>query len=189
MTFLLVVLVAGVMAAAFFTYLPEHPLRGPLALSAAIAGFVVAVFFGGVVYRLPPHPGIQVGVVLCLVTLFVLPLVSMFVPGTVTYSRVGFTVYGAIPIPALDVVVYANGVLGFREKNRQITRVEVGDLVTEDVEVLIIGTGWYEDASVQDDARLFPGVEVIVVNTPSAFERFNEMRRNGRKVALLAHTT
>ncbi len=188
-TFVVVVLVSGLAAAAFLAHLPEHPLRAPLAASAAVAGFVVGVFLGGVVYRLPAHPVVQGVVVVVLVASLVLPAGSMFVPGTVTYSRVGLTVYGAIPVPALDITISANGVLGFRDKTLQISRVEVGELVTPDVEVVIIGTGWYEDASVQDDARLFHGVEVIVSNTPSAFDLFNEMRRNGRVVVLLAHTT
>ena len=103
----------------------------------------------GVVKDLLGRAG-QFIVPLLLIALVLAPPASMLWPGTITWATFGFTLYGAIPVPALDVIVNADGILWFREKTHLITLDEVVRITGDGsrVEVLVIGT---------DDGGIFRG--------------------------------
>lgn len=109
--------------------------------------------------------------------------------GRVIYSRFGFTLYGLVPVPALDVTVDSRGLLWFRVKSHLITLEEVSSLLDGDVRVVIIGIGWDSAARVEDGVRQLPNRDVRVLPTPEAFELFNRLSNEGEQVVLLAHTT
>ena len=110
-------------------------------------------------------------------------------PGGIRHARFGLTVLGAVPLPLIDFTVNARGIPGYRTKSHTITRAELEPLVTAGLEHLIIANGWHRVASVDADARAFPGVTVEILATPEAFARYNALRQQGKRVALLAHTT
>ena len=180
------VLVAGII----WAYLTEYGLQR-IALSVAIAlggtGAAVAAYY--LVVRYCKSRKCSLVVVFLLVVLLLAPTLSMFCPGKVTYSRFGLTVYGVIPVPSLDITVSPGGVLWFRDKSHFISVDEVELLLTSDVEVLVIGTGWHGAAKVDPAVQEIEGVEVHTLRTPAAFELFNEFVSKGKRVALIAHST
>jgi hypothetical protein len=128
-------------------------------------------------------------VILVLILLILIPILSMFYSGKVTYSRFGLTVYGAIPIPFLDITVDPNGLLWFRDKTHFISVNEVRSLLAPDTEALIIGTGWEGRVKVDPAIYELAGVKLHVLRTPEAFDLFNRYVSEGRTVVLLAHSS
>jgi len=105
--------------------------------------------------------------------------------GYVTYGRHGFTLIAACPVPGFDFRVSAGGVPWFRNKSHDIT-IEELKAAAEGADVVIIATGY-------DGQAKAPAVEmqipVEVLKTSEAFARYRELRRAGKRVALIAHTT
>lgn len=184
--FALSLLVAGIV----WAYLTEYGLQrivASVAIAAAGAGAAAATYL--LVVRYCKSRRCSLVVVSLLALLLLVPTLSMFYPGKVTYSRFGLTVYGAIPVPSLDIIVRPGGLLWFRDKSHFISIEEVEPLLSPDVEVLVIGTGWHGAARVDPAVQEFEGIEVHILQTPAAFELFNELVSSGRRVALIAHST
>ena len=175
------VLVAGIV----WAYLTEYGLQR-IAVSLAIA--VVGAGAAVVAYLLVVRYCRGKRCSLVIVSLLV-PTLSMLYPGKVTYSRFGLTVYGVIPVPSLDITVSPGGFLWFRDKSHFISAEEVEPLLSSDVEVLVIGTGWHGAVSVDPAVQEIDGIEVHILQTPAAFELFNELVSSGKRVALIAHST
>ncbi|MCP4283030.1 MAG: hypothetical protein GY792_01040, partial [Gammaproteobacteria bacterium] len=141
------------------------------------------------VTKLPDKRWVRIAVCSLFALSASVPLLSATVP-RITYSRFGFTVYGATPIPALDITVNRYGVLWFRPKTHQITRAELDALVTPGVDVVVVGVGWDSIAQLTDDAkRLGESIDLRVLATPKAFALYNQLKAEGRAVVLLAHST
>ena len=114
---------------------------------------------------------------------------STFWPGGITASRFGLTVVGACPIPAFDITIRANGTVGLRRKTHRITAEEVRALVEPGLEAIIIGNGWDQGSLVDPGVVAQGGILVEVLRTEEAFKRYNALRAQGKRVALIAHTT
>lgn len=99
------------------------------------------------------------------------------------YDHLGFTVYGAIPVPVLDITINRHGILWFRQKTHQITREELDALVKPGVEIVVVGIGWDSIAQLTDDAKLISTtIDLRVLPTPAAFALYNKLKAEGRKV-------
>lgn len=105
----------------------------------------------------------------------------------------GFTVYSAIPLPAADLCLYADGSFRLRSgKQHQVTGDELAALCARGsaagAPCIIVGTG-YSGAvtltalpeALRNRVRLLP--------TPAAITLFNRLRDAGQPVAALIHTT
>jgi hypothetical protein len=183
------VIASSVIAAVFVLYLPQHGERVVLAVSAVIAGLVLAAIGAFVVSRLPDSRVARVAAG-ALVALLVLSPVISALWHRVSYSRFGLTVYGLVPVPFLDITVNRHGLLWFRPKTHLITREEIARLLSPDVEVVVIGIGWDSIARVAEDAMaLGSEAEIRVLPTPLAFALYNSLVAGGRRVVLLAHST
>lgn len=184
--FAVAVLVAGIV----WAYLTEYGVqRIALSIAIGIFGVGAAAVAYLLVVKYCKSVWCSLLVTCLLVVLLMVPLLSMFYPGKVTYSRFGLTVYGAIPVPSLDITVSSDGLLWFRDKSHFISIAEIVPLLSPDLEVLIIGTGWHGAASVDPAVQELEGIEVHILRTPSAFVLFNEYVSSGRRVALIAHAT
>ena len=84
--------------------------------------------------------------------LFLIPILSLFL-GRIIYSRFGLTVYGLVPISALDVTVDSIGLFWFRDNTHAINLGEITPLISSEIEIIIIGTGCHEVAKVEDAVR------------------------------------
>ncbi|MFC1735139.1 MTH938/NDUFAF3 family protein [Candidatus Hydrogenedentota bacterium] len=170
-----------------WTNLTEYPaLRagGIVTIFGGLAVAALVAFFSAHAQRIRG----PVTVAVCLALLLGVPAASMFA-GRITYSQFGFTVYGLIPLPVLDIKVGTSRILGFRNKTHQITLAEIESFLSEDVAILIIGTGWNEVAQVELSLRSLSACRVEIHSTPQAFALYNRLSREGRKVVLIGHTT
>lgn len=180
------VLVAGIV----WAYLTEYgEQRIVAAVAIAVVGASAAVVAYLLVVRCCKSTRCSLVIVSLLAVLLLVPTLSMFYPGKVTYSRFGLTVYGVIPVPTLDITVSPGGFLWFRDKSHFISIEEVEPLLSPDVEILVIGTGWHGAVRVDPAVQEIEGIEVHILRTPAAFELFNEFVSSGRRVVLIAHST
>jgi hypothetical protein len=185
----------------------------PLALSFVCAGVVCAYLteYGGLRFLLAALVaalGISAGVCVYLLVsrhcrdsrralvaallaalLVVVPLASTVYPGRITYSRFGFTIYGLVPVPTLDITVGPHGGLWFRDKSHWVAYDEVRPLLSPEVEALVIGIGWQSAVQVDPAIQQMEEIEIHILPTPDAFALFNRYVTQGRKVVLLAHST
>ncbi len=127
-----------------------------------------------------------------LLALVVVPPASTIWPGGITHAQFGLTVVGLCPIPLFDVTIGSDGRPGFRDKTHRVTLAEARELAHAGPEILIIANGW--DGAVRVDPEVLspgalPGVIVEVLRTGEAVARYRQLRREGRKVALLLHST
>lgn len=167
-----------------------HAMAIPLAIGAAFVFGVLALL----VWLIPrfikkPKPAaITLSVILVLMMVIG---ASQRWPGGITYARFGLTVVGLLPVPALDIRIHADPDrrLGFRNKSHQITLEEVKLLLEEKPEVLIIGTGWHGVAKVDTEVRELKETRIEILKTGEALDLYEQLRAEGRRVALLAHTT
>lgn len=171
-------------------FLPGHGWRWMLGGCTLMGGGGAAFLCGWLIAtKLPDARRARIAVTSIFAAVFLVPVLSMFTIGRVTGSAFGFTMYGLIPIPALDITVGPNGGLWFREKTHHVGLDEIEPLVGEDTEVVIVGTGWHNAVKVDDAVRDLEGYDVRILPTPKAFELFNRLVSAGRRVVMLAHST
>ncbi len=101
----------------------------------------------------------------------------------------GFTVYSHIPLPYYDIKIHTDGSLSLRdEKSHNISFEDVADLVKENPEILIIGTGYSEMAKVDGSVKRM-NISIETYETGLAIEKFNRYRAKGKRIAGIFHTT
>lgn len=172
-----------------FTFLPYSAERLSITSSCLGLGLILAFASYAAMTRLPNKRWVRASVACLFVLVALAPAASAVVP-RITYSRFGLTVYGATPIPALDITVDQHGLLWFRPKTHEITRAELDELVAPGVDVVVVGIGWHSIARLTDEAkRLGESVDLRVLPTPDAFALYNALKAAGRNVVLLAHST
>lgn len=116
------------------------------------------------------------------------------------FSFYGLTTYNAVPVPYFDLKIYPNGIMKIRDgKSHFISLNETADIfnislnlietTNSSIDALIIASG-YENLVSVDEAIInnsfFP---VYVMPTPNALKKFNEMKKQGKKVAAIIHST
>lgn len=155
----------------------------------ALGGAALAAACVALLPRFVRGKALQRGLAWMIIAAAVVLPASAFWPGGVTYARFGFTVVGACPIPAFDFSITEAGWISACTKSHRITLAEASALTASGAEILIIATGWDQVARVDAEVLKMPRVAVEVLPTGAAFQRYNKLRREGRRVALLAHTT
>jgi hypothetical protein len=108
--------------------------------------------------------------------------------GRFGFCRFGLLVYSAVPFPAVDLVIHANGLPLMRgSKAHFVALAEIEGLLKEGPDVLIIGTGYNNLVQVEEEVAALP--TVVILPTPQAVKRYNELRGEGKKVAAIIHST
>jgi hypothetical protein len=92
-----------------------------------------------------------------------------------------------LAVAALSALIA--GVLWFRDKSHDMSIEEITTLLSPDTDAIVIGTGRHGAVRVDPAVQGIEGVEVNILRTPEAFTRFNELKAQGRKVVLIAHST
>ena len=97
-----------------------------------------------------------------------------------------------------DIVVYPSGRVEKRKKwlskekhgtSHRLDPDELGEYLSEEFDVLLVGTGFYGKLSLLPESReLVRGKEVVELPTGKAVERFNELWGK-RKVLAVFHVT
>ena len=108
--------------------------------------------------------------------------------GRFGFCRFGLLVYSAIPFPAVDLVIHTNGFPAIRGgKAHFVALAEIEGLLKEGPDVLIIGTGYDNLVQVEEEVAAMPAV--VILPTPQAVRRYNELRDEGKRVAAIIHST
>jgi hypothetical protein len=177
-------------SACFYVFLPGSPYRIALATGAVFVGLVVTVLLHIFLARTARDGPARIFTPLFLFALLMLFPASMQKPGEILYAREGLTVYGIVPVPALDIVIDADGWLRFREKTHELRKDEVQRLLGDlgDVDAIVIATGWQGQMIVDPLVNILPAAKYILP-TEAAFEIYNRLRSEGKRVVLIAHTT
>ena len=130
----------------------------------------------------------KVIVVVAVVVVLITAWVGFNPIGRFGFCRFGLLVYSAIPFPAVDLVIHANGFPSLRgSKEHFVAFAEIEGLLEEDPDVLIIGTGYDNMVQVENEISAMPSIEIL--RTPQAVRRFNELRAEGKRVAAIIHST
>ena len=110
--------------------------------------------------------------------------------GRFGFCRFGLLVYSAIPFPAVDLVIHANGVPSIRgSKEHFVSFSEIEGLLKDGPDVLIIGTGYDNLVQVEEGILAMSAVQILPLPTPQAVRRYNELRGEGKRVAAIIHST
>ncbi len=101
-----------------------------------------------------------------------------------------------------DVIIHSDGSVSRRKKelsralrsrygHTPLTTMEVKELIEERPDVIVIGTGMYGALPLLDveDYILSSGIECIVAKTPEAVEVYEQLCREGKRVAAIFHIT
>jgi len=108
--------------------------------------------------------------------------------GRFGFCRFGLLVYSAIPFPAVDLVIHTNGLPSLRgSKAHFVGFSEIEGLLKEGPDVLIVGTGYDNLVQVEEEIAALPAV--VILPTPQAIRRYNELRDEGKRVAAIIHST
>ena len=127
-------------------------------------------------------------VVVVVVVILITAWVGFNPIGRFGFCRFGLLVYSAIPFPAVDLVIHANGWPSLRgSKAHFVAFAEVEGLLKEGPDVLIIGTGYDNLVQVEEEIAAVP--TVVILPTPEAIRRYNELRGEGKSVAAIIHST
>ena len=188
---LIVLLITVAGSACAYVFLPGSPYRFALALGAVVVGLVATGLVHLFLVRAAREGPARIAVPLVLIGILLLFPLSMQWPGEILLAQEGLTVYGIVPVPALDVVVRADGWMRFREKSHELSKAEVERLLGDlgNVDAIVIGTGWREQMVVDPLVHMLPCRPIYMVRTPEAFDIFNKLRKEGKRVVMIAHTT
>lgn len=182
-------LIAVAYAVLYFLFIPDDPKMFINIIFILIIGLLVTVVTNWLVRKMPDSVVTKLLVFGVIALLVASPFISASMK-QITWSRFGFTVYGVVPIPLLDITVDQEGSLWFRTKKDTITVADVRALVNSETTVIVVAQGWDSVAQVDGSIYMkYMNIKIHELSTPEAFEKYNELTRQGVKVVLVGHTS
>ena len=110
-------------------------------------------------------------------------------PGRFGLCCFSYTTYNALPLPTTDFQVRSDGRMRVVWKTHDLTFDRIAWLLEPMPEILIIATGWDGVTRPDDKILHYKGCELLVLQNKEAIERFNEMKKAGKRVAIHYHST
>jgi len=117
----------------------------------------------------------------------------------VSYNRFGFTFYKGIPIPVFDLIIYPDGYPRLVDKKHFFNNQDKKFLLSCQPNILLIGSGYSSNGGKGfpvDEGSAFVynkftgrGTQVIVLPTSLACKEFNRLKREGKNVLFVIHTS
>ena len=182
-------LIAVAYAVLYFLFIPDDPKMFINIIFILIIGLLVTVVANWLVRKMPDSIVTKLLIFGVIALLVASPFISASMK-QITWSRFGFTVYGVVPIPLLDITVDQEGSLWFRTKKDTITVADVRALVNSETTVIVVAQGWDSVAQVDGSIYMkYMNIKIHELSTPEAFEKYNELTRQGVKVVLVGHTS
>lgn len=175
----------AVVAAAIWHSFTTYKGARATAIAVLLVGTMYGIGIGVVVLRAKQAVWGVITLVVAIVLVAAVPC-SVAI-GRVTHASVGFTVYGVVPIPMMDLSIGGDGMVRVRDKSHVVKAQEVETLRQDGADIVVIGTGW--EGKVRVEEQLRNDKSVIVLPTGAAFKAYNRAKAAGQRVALLAHTT
>ncbi|MGD8450318.1 MAG: VanZ family protein [Phycisphaerae bacterium] len=117
----------------------------------------------------------------------------------IVHSSFGLTVYKGIPIPYYDVLIFPDGSFRPVDKKHDFNYRDQAFLLRREPDIILIGAGhegrggygFPERAANQFIFNRYTGraTQVIILNTPEACQVFNRLKREGKRVLFVLHST
>ncbi|MDP8205637.1 MAG: VanZ family protein [Candidatus Electryonea clarkiae] len=117
----------------------------------------------------------------------------------IMYNSYGLTVYKGLPIPFFDIIIYQNGMIRLVDKKHHFRSNDRAYFFKQNPDILLIGSG-SEGAGGKgfDTAKgtyfIFnkfnlKGTQVIILPTPEAYKKFNQLKEKNKNVLFVIHNT
>ena len=116
----------------------------------------------------------------------------------IVYSMIESYRFGKIVINgksySSDVIIIGENIKAdwWRKEGHRLHVEDLKEIIREDIDVLVIGTGYFGLMKVPEDVKRFlseKGIEIIVQKTAEACKTFNKLNSSGKKVAAALHLT
>ncbi len=106
-------------------------------------------------------------------------------------------VYKGIPIPFFDFIIYPNGWVKLIDKKKHFRSTDKDYLLKQRPDILILGAGSDGSGGKGFEQGIgthfifnkytLKGTQVIILPTPNACEKFNDLKKDGKSVLLVVH--
>jgi VanZ family protein len=117
----------------------------------------------------------------------------------ITHNANGLTVYRGIPLPFFDVIIYPNQSFHLVDKKHLFNRTDRDYLMEHTGDILLIGSGSTGQGGKGFDLEVgtyfifnnftFKGTQIIILPTPDACEKYNQLKADGKSVLFVLHNT
>jgi VanZ family protein len=117
----------------------------------------------------------------------------------IVHDEFGLIVYKGIPIPFFDVMVYPDGMFRLVDKKHSFNVRDQKFLLRRKSDILLIGNGYegrgglgFPELTTNQflyNKYLKKGTQLIIMRTPDACRVFNRLKREGKNVLFVIHST
>jgi len=117
----------------------------------------------------------------------------------ITYCEHGITVYKGIPVVFFDLMIYPNGQMSLLDKKHNYRKQDKRYFLKQEPDILLIASGHQNKGgkgfSISNGTKFIfntfsmKGTQLIILPTPDAVKKYNELRKAGKKVFLVLHNT
>ncbi len=117
----------------------------------------------------------------------------------ITYAAYGMTVYRGIPIPFFDAIFFPDGGFRLTDKKHHFRSHDIRYFLSQKTDILLVGSGWRgaggkgfevpEGVYFKYNEFTTRGTQVIILPTPEACKKFNDLKKEGKKVLFILHST
>ena len=117
----------------------------------------------------------------------------------ITYNAYALTVYKGIPLPFFDIIIYPNGVFHLIDKKHHFRSRDQNFLLGQGADILLIGSGSDSKGGKGFEKGVgthfiynrltLKGTQVIILPTPDACRKYNELKKAGKSVLFVIHNT
>jgi hypothetical protein len=117
----------------------------------------------------------------------------------ITYNDHGLTVYKGIPIPFYDIIIYPDGSCHLADKKHFFRPLDVKYFKLQQPDILLIASGSEGRGGKGFDIEegtyfiinniSLKNMQVIILPTPDACEKFNELKKLKKSVMFVIHNT
>ena len=108
-------------------------------------------------------------------------------------------VYEGVPVPLFDVMVHPDGSLRIVDKKHDFTSRDFDFFLSRRPDIIVIGRGFRGKGGngvpgegpvrFLYNPHIRKGTQVLVLPTPEAVQRSNQLRREKKRVLVVLHTT
>ncbi len=136
------------------------------------------------------------------VVLLILSLGTSFIINkdkNITYNSHNLTIYKGIPVPYYDLMIYPNGVMRLVDKKHHFRSQDKVFFLEQEPDILLIGSGSRGDGGKGFKIGIGTqfvynrtnneGVQVIILPSKEACEKFNELKEEGKEVLFVIHNS
>ncbi len=117
----------------------------------------------------------------------------------VTYSAFALTVYKGLPVPFFDLIIYPDGRFHLVDKKHRFNEKDRNYFFKQKADILLVGSGWRGRGGKGFDVDTgtyfmfntanLKGIQIIILPTPEATRKFNQLKEAGKSVLFVVHST